>query len=152
MSRIRVLLVGENADFLRGASDWLVSESNVDFVGAAASGAEAIDLAGRLEPDVVVMDESVSDMKTPEVVRRVKSLRTAPRVVLLSFLDGGATRQIAAATGADGVVAKARFTAALLPAIYEVLGGSSLPPARGSVRSKSTLPISTKDEITRSES
>lgn len=137
MSRIRVLLADKNVDFLRGASDWLVNGAKVDLVGATRSGVETIDLAERLAPDVVLMGESVPDMKTSEVVRCVKSLRGAPRVVLLSFLDGGATRQIPAAIGADGILPKARFIEALLPVLRAVLDRP---------------PILTGVEFTRSES
>ena len=137
---------------MHGASEWLVRKAEIDLVTAAATGAEAIELAGRLAPDLVLLDESVPDMKTPEVVQRIKKLPDAPRVVLLSFLDGGVTQRIAAATGADLVVAKSRFTEALLPALADLFEDTPLATSSRSDRPRLRSPLPARERNTRSES
>jgi DNA-binding NarL/FixJ family response regulator len=141
-----VLLIGKSSDFLRGAADWLAACPRIDLVGTAASGPEGIELAFQVAPDVVLLDESVPEMTVTEVVRRVKSQPSSPCVVLLSFLDDGATRQVAVATGADGVVSKARFAGALLPTLDAVLDGSSRPASREPRRAKPSPTLQPEDE------
>jgi len=117
---VRVLLVDHNKDFVSKASDWLVSDSGIDLVGTAATGKEAIEAVGRLVPDVVVFDESLPDMRIVDVMRRIQSSETAPRIVLLTLHEGETVRQVKAVTGADEVLTRSRVTQRLLPVIHEL--------------------------------
>jgi len=141
VSVIRVLLVDDNDYFLSGATEWLDTDAEIELVGTAVTAREALDLAERLTPDVVLIDESLSDMKIVDVTRRIKALENAPRVVVLTFHNGETARQVKTATGADDVVAKSRVTERLLPVIRDVSGARPRHP-----RTKSKRP-----EITRSE-
>jgi DNA-binding NarL/FixJ family response regulator len=85
---IRVLLVDDHDVVRRGLMALFNGAAGFSVVGAAADGAEAVDLVGEHEPDVVLMDLSMPGMDGIEATRRVTSDRPDVRVVVLtSFSD-----------------------------------------------------------------
>jgi DNA-binding NarL/FixJ family response regulator len=138
VNRIRVLLVDENDDFLRGLSDWLVSEPGVDVVGVAMSGAEALMLAAALQPDLVLVDAGMHEPNGFELTRRLKALPEPPRVILESFHDNQTVRLEAARVGADGFVGKAAIAGELLPLLEERESPSTRPPGITGTRPENT--------------
>jgi DNA-binding NarL/FixJ family response regulator len=84
---IRTLLVEDHALVRDGLARLLAATDDIEVVGAAASGAEAVDLARRLEPDVVLMDLSMPGMDGIEATRLIVEALDAQVVVLTSFSD-----------------------------------------------------------------
>ena len=117
---VRVLLVDDHAVVRQGLVAFLKNESELRVVGEAASGAEAIEIAGRLAPDVVLMDVTMTGMDGVEATRVIKQRQPAVRVIALSALtDADVTRRMAAA-GASLFVSKAASPHELLRAIRSV--------------------------------
>ena len=75
---IRVLLVDDHELMREGLRSILERESDVEIVGEAASGREAVELARTLEPDVVVMDVAMKDLNGIDATRQIRSA-SAPR-------------------------------------------------------------------------
>jgi DNA-binding NarL/FixJ family response regulator len=73
---------------------------------ARADGEQAVQLVGRLKPDLVLMDIEMPQMNGLEATRRIKTQNRDTRVVLLSALDDEAHRKGAADCGADGFLPK----------------------------------------------
>lgn len=121
-----MLLVDENDDFLDGLASWLAATPGIEVIGKAHSGLEALERVERLTPDLVLMDVALPDLSGFEVTRRIKELRRAPAVLLMTFHGSRAAGVAAVAAGADGCVSKADVTDRLLPAVEELLW-----PARG---------------------
>lgn len=121
MDPCRVLLVDRNDDFLDGLCSLLAEVRDVRIVGRAHSGAEAIERAGELAPDLVLMDVTLADMSGFQAVPWLKGLRPAPRVLLLTFHESRAADSAALAAGADGCLSKAEVAHRLLPALEELL-------------------------------
>ena len=121
MNLRRVLLVDRNDDFLDGVSSLLAGARGVRVVGRAHSGAEAIERAAELSPDLVLMDITLAEMSGLRAVPWLKRLRPAPRVLLLTFHDSHAAGAAALAAGADGCLCKADIARQLVPAVEELL-------------------------------
>lgn len=80
---LRCLIVDDHEDFLLSASRLLTSQG-VEIVGTASSGAEALELAGSLDPDVVLVDVQLGDEDGLDVARRLSIEARRARVILIS--------------------------------------------------------------------
>jgi diguanylate cyclase (GGDEF)-like protein/PAS domain S-box-containing protein len=115
--RIRVLLADDHGVVRQGLAALLKAEPDLQVIGEATNGLEAVDLTERLEPDVVVMDATMPVMDGVEATRRIRERHPAVRVVALSALvDGGVAERMAGA-GASLSVSKAASPRELLRAI-----------------------------------
>jgi DNA-binding NarL/FixJ family response regulator len=87
METIRILLVDGNAFFRRGVRTVLEAEPELDVVGEASIGREALDQVGALSPDVVICDAKLGDMAGLEFTRRARLSLPSIAVVLLTATD-----------------------------------------------------------------
>jgi DNA-binding NarL/FixJ family response regulator len=119
---IRVLLVDDQAVVRRALRGRFHLEPDLEVVGEASTGSEALTLAQTLTPDVVLMDIQMPDMDGIQATAAM--LRAVPktRVVILSVLDDAQTRGRAQAAGAVAFVEKRGATDALLSAIRQAAG------------------------------
>ena len=108
----------------------LAAQPDMEIVGEAANGREAVELAEQLRPDVVVMDVSMPELNGIEATRRLASLVPRARVIALSMhKDSVYVREILRA-GARGYLLKDSGAADLVAAIRAVASGESyLSPA-----------------------
>ncbi|MEQ1911443.1 MAG: response regulator [Vicinamibacterales bacterium] len=114
MPQIRVLLVDDNVTFLDAASEFLSHDPRLLVVGTARDGLDAVALIDEFCPDLVLMDLVMPLMNGLDATRRIKALPAPPRVVVVSLLDGAATRRRAEDAGADGFICKFGFTSTVL--------------------------------------
>jgi DNA-binding NarL/FixJ family response regulator len=130
MKRIRILLADDHAVVRQGFKMILDAQADMEIVGEAANGREAVDLAEQLRPDVVVMDVSMPELNGIEATRRLASSLPRARVVALSMhKDSVYVREILRA-GARGYLLKDSGAADLVAAIRAVASGESyLSPA-----------------------
>ncbi|MFQ5408057.1 MAG: response regulator transcription factor, partial [Anaerolineales bacterium] len=87
MANIRVLLVDDHKVLREGLRALLDSYADIEVVGEASDGREALQKAARLEPEVVVMDISMAGMDGIEATRRLRRFSSAPHVVVLTQHD-----------------------------------------------------------------
>jgi DNA-binding NarL/FixJ family response regulator len=123
---IRLLLAEDHPVVRAGLERLLANEADIDIVGAAANGREAVELALELQPDVVLMDISMPVMDGVEATRRITEVKgTAVRVVILtSFSDR--TEIIAALdSGASGYLLKDAEPEELLAGVRAAARGDS---------------------------
>jgi two-component system response regulator DegU len=97
-------------------------EPDVEVVGEARDGAEALSLAAALQPDVVVMDVQMPTLDGIAVTRSLRSVAPRSAVVMLSLHDNASTRAEAQAAGAAAFVGKHEPCEALLAAVRRAAG------------------------------
>ncbi len=114
---LRVLLADDHEVVRQGLKGILSEEPDVEVVGEAANGREAVDLAGRLEPDVVIMDVSMPLISGAQATRQIKMHLPNIRVIALSMYDEPETVERMRHAGAEGYMLKTASAEELLAAI-----------------------------------
>lgn len=104
---LRVLLVDDHELMRQGLRSILESEGGVEVVGEAANGREAIELAKKLTPQVVVMDVAMQDMNGIEATRQVCGACPGVKVIALSSHSDSRYVTAMLGAGASGYVLKA---------------------------------------------
>jgi DNA-binding NarL/FixJ family response regulator len=123
---IRVLLADDQGLVRTGFRMILGAEPDLEVVGEAADGLEAVDLVARLEPDVVLMDIRMPGLDGIEATRRSLAVRPAVRVVVLTTFDLDEYVYAALSAGASAFLLKDAKESQLLAAIRVVAEGGSL--------------------------
>ena len=124
----RVLVVDDQALLRTAFSSLIDAEDDLEVVGQAADGREAIEIATRLGPDVVVMDVRMPVMDGIEATRQITDGQGAgvPRVLILTTFDLDEYVFEALRAGASGFALKSRPLEELLSAIRTVAAGEAL--------------------------
>jgi DNA-binding NarL/FixJ family response regulator len=130
MKRTRILLADDHAVVRQGFKMILSAQTDMEIIGEAANGREAVDLAAQVHPDVVVMDVAMPELNGIEATRRLIAANPHIRVIALSMhKDSAYVREILRA-GARGYLLKDSGADDLVKAIRAVAAGESyLSPA-----------------------
>ena len=130
MKRTRILLADDHAVVRQGFKMILDAQTDMEIVGEAANGREAVELAAQFNPDIVVMDVAMPELNGIEATRRLLAANPHIRVIALSMhKDSVYVREILRA-GARGYLLKDSGADDLVKAIRAVAGGESyLSPA-----------------------
>jgi DNA-binding NarL/FixJ family response regulator len=120
---IRILLADDHALVRHGFRMILAAQPDMEIAGEAGNGREAVELAEKLKPDVVVMDVTMPELNGIEATRRLIELSPRTRVLALSMhKDNVYVREILRA-GARGYLLKDSADADLLAAVRAVAKG-----------------------------
>ncbi|MEU9443372.1 response regulator transcription factor [Streptomyces sp. NPDC048304] len=135
---IRVLLVDDHQVVRRGLRTFLEVQDDIEVVGEAADGAEGVDRAEELRPDVVLMDVKMPGMDGIEALRRLRELAHPARVLIVTSFTEQRTVVPALRAGAAGYVYKDVDPDALAGAIRSVHAGHILlqPEVAGALLSQ----------------
>jgi DNA-binding NarL/FixJ family response regulator len=121
--KIHILLADDHAVVRQGFKMILAAQPDMEIVGEAGNGREALELAGQLQPDVIVMDVAMPELNGIEATRRVADLSPRSRVLALSMhKDSVYVREILRA-GARGYLLKDSIASDLLAAVRAVARG-----------------------------
>jgi DNA-binding NarL/FixJ family response regulator len=123
--RIKVLLVDDHAILREGVHALLTREPDIEVVGEAGDGQEAVDLVPRLLPDVVIMDIVMPRMNGLEATRLIRERHPGVRVLILSMYDDHEYVVEIIQAGASGYVLKRVVTEDLVRAIHTIHAGES---------------------------
>ena len=127
---LRVLIADDDPMLREGLRSILESKEDIEVIGEACDGAEAIDLSRSLRPDVVVMDISMPRLNGFEATRRIKECDPTVKIVGLSIYSNNLYVVEMLEAGASGYVLKASIYDELYPALKTVAqGGSYLSPS-----------------------
>jgi DNA-binding NarL/FixJ family response regulator len=121
--KIHILLADDHAVVRQGFKMILAAQPDMEIVGEAGNGREALDLAGQLQPDVIVMDVAMPELNGIEATRRIADLSPRSRVLALSMhKDSVYVREMLRA-GARGYLLKDSIASDLLAAVRAIARG-----------------------------
>lgn len=123
---IRVLIVDDHMVVREGLQTVLEVAGDIEPVGEAAGGAEAVRLAGELSPDVVLMDLRMPGMDGIEAIRQIKARHPEVEIVILTTYDDDEYIVQGLQAGARGYQLKDTSRQALFDAIRAAARGESL--------------------------
>ena len=123
--RIRVLLADDHTILRSGLRMLIGGAEDLEVVGEAADGAEAIDRAAVLLPDVVLMDISMPRVDGIQATREIRKRLPAVRVLMLTMHEDDAYLFRVIEAGGAGYVLKKAADVELLDAIRHVAGGGA---------------------------
>lgn len=128
--KIRLLIVDDHPVVRAGLQGMLASQPDFDVVGEAASGAEAITLALRLKPAVILMDLRMPEMDGVTAITQLRAQLPEARALVLTTYDGDADIVHAVEAGAIGYLLKDAPREDMFKAIRAAARGeSTLAPA-----------------------
>jgi two-component system chemotaxis response regulator CheY len=130
MSKKRVLITDEHPS-IRFLLRSLVETEQFTVCGEAANGAEAIEKAKELAPDLILLDFSMPGMNGGETAKVLKKSMPQVRIILFTLHEESVNQALAAAMGVDMVVAKPGAAFELLDCMRSVLGLGEEPSTAG---------------------
>jgi DNA-binding NarL/FixJ family response regulator len=124
-SPIRVALVDDHALVRDGIKALLSVMAPLEVVGEAESGAEAIEMVGRCQPDLLLVDISLPDMNGLELTRVLRSQYPSLKVLVLSMYDNYEYVSESLRSGASGYVLKNAPSREIIAAIEAISSGGT---------------------------
>ncbi len=122
---IRVLIAEDHHLVRQGIRALLEKADDIEIVGEAKDGQEAVEMAERLTPDVIVMDLAMPRMNGNLATERIRSLRLQTQVVILSMYSDETLVRQALRAGAKGYLLKHSVTEELLLAVRAACRGET---------------------------
>ena len=126
MKPIRVLMADDHALFREGVHAILKSVPDIEIVGEAGTGKEAIKLASDLVPDVILMDIQMPDLNGVEATQRILNTQPDVGIIIVTMLEDDDSLFSAMRAGARGYVLKGADKAEMLKSIRAVVEGEAL--------------------------
>jgi DNA-binding NarL/FixJ family response regulator len=137
---IRVLIADDHDIVRTGLRLLLEQQGDIEVVGEACDGKEALDLAEQLVPDILLMDITMPTVDGNEATCRISAMELPTRVVILSMHSDDAIVHAALESGAKGYLVKATVRADLIPAVRAAYRGETyLSPSVANVVVKQLL-------------
>jgi NarL family two-component system response regulator LiaR len=124
--RIRVLIADDHPVVRQGLRSFLELQEELEVVGEATDGAEAVAMAGRSRPHVVLLDLVMPRMDGVEAIHRIREVSPATNVIVLTTFSDDRQVFPAVRAGASGYLLKDVHPHQLVEAIRTVHGGESL--------------------------
>ncbi len=124
-NRIRVLITDDHAIVRKGIRALLTTEPDIEIVGEAEDGTQAVSMVGTLRPDVVLMDLVMPNMDGIEATRAITARQGAPRVLVLTSFAADDKVFPAIKAGAQGYLLKDSGPDELVRAIHQVQRGEA---------------------------
>jgi len=122
---IRVLIVDDHHVVRRGLAFFLNTQPDIEIVGEAANGAEAIELAKKLNPDIVLMDLIMPEMNGIEATRAIKNFSSNIKILMLTSFSEQDHVIPALEAGASGYQLKDIEPDQLLKSIRNMMSGEN---------------------------
>lgn len=127
--KLRVLLIDDNANHLRGIKELITFESSYNVVGATTSANIGLNLIKRYHPDIVLMDINMPEKDGLQTIQAINKMNLETKVVILSGYDDSDLIYRAMKLGAKGYVLKTMASVKLIDAIEQVADGRIYLPS-----------------------
>lgn len=130
MSKLRLLLVDDQPILLEGLKSLLATCDDLEVIGCAHHGEQAVELARKYQPDVVLMDIRMPRMNGVEATKIIKSEFSEMTVIILTTFEDDEYIIDALRYGASGYLLKDMEIHQLVQAIFDGVKGNLLLPTR----------------------
>src|SRR5579863_9847184 len=121
MTSFRVLVVEDFLPFRQFICSALGEKPELQVVGEVSDGQEAVQKAGELKPDLILLDIGLPTLNGIEAARQIRKLAPESKIIFLSQESSADVMEEALSFGAWGYVVKARAARELLPAVEAVI-------------------------------
>ena len=125
VKQITVLLAEDHAKFRKSLKLLIELSGDIEVIGEAKNGSEAVKLSDKLRPDIIVMDIAMPLLNGLQATRHIMKMNPSARVLILSSHADPEYLQQAMAFGASGYMVKQSSAPVLVDAIREVLKGKA---------------------------
>jgi len=125
MDKIKVLIADDNSLIRKGLEQLLELEGDIEVIGEASNGKEAVEKAIQLNPDVILMDVNMPVQNGVNAIRELKENGCKAKVVVLTIHDDQEYLVEAVKVGADGYIMKDAEVDHLIKAIRDVYRGET---------------------------
>lgn len=142
--KIRIILADDHVMLRQGTVALLQREAEIEVVGQADNGRQAVELAHRLRPDIVVMDVRMPELSGVEATRQIRESLPAVQVLVLTAHDDEQYIFSLLEAGASGYLLKNAPISELVKAIHQVHEGKS--PLSPAIARKIVVRMSSNDE------
>ena len=151
---IRILLVDDHAVMRAGTRRFLEDERDFLIVGEASDGDEALELAERVEADVVLLDINLPRVDGVKTARLLRQRKPDWRILILTGYNSEAARHALQRVGVDGYLMKTSSDVELVAAIRSVMRGSKVlyslaPPGTDESGAELSMPTLKELEVLR---
>ncbi|MDR8367792.1 MULTISPECIES: response regulator transcription factor [Pseudomonas] len=147
---IRVALVDDHSLVRDGIKSLLAVMAQLEVVGEAENGADAIDMVGRCQPDLLLVDISLKDINGLELTRLLRNQYPSLKVLVLSMYDNYEYVSESVRSGASGYVLKNAPSREIIAAIEAIVSGGTFYSAE--IAQRLIADKSTDNELTPRES
>lgn len=150
---IRVVLADDHAVVRKGVREFLEDEPDIEVVGEASDGQQAVEMAVALQPDVVVMDVAMPQLSGVEATKRIRSLAPAVRILALTAYDDEPYIFGLLDAGVTGYMLKTAESREIVRAVRAAAAGqAALDPAVATrVVARATQPAAPAETLTERE-
>ena len=125
---MRILLADDYAPVRKGIARLLATLEGVEVCGEACNGEEAVDLATKLSPDLIILDVTMPVLDGLSAAKTIRKVMPSLPILILSMHDGWEMTRRAREVGAHGFVSKGEVGGALRKAVTAVLQGKTVFP------------------------
>lgn len=126
MNKIKILLVEDHTIVREGIRELARCEADMEIVGEAGDGEEAIELAVKTTPDVIIMDISMPKMNGIEATKKIKTILPSTAILILTAFDDDQFVTELIEAGAAGYLLKSVMSTELIDAIRALAAGESV--------------------------
>jgi DNA-binding NarL/FixJ family response regulator len=125
LKHISVLLAEDHASFRRSLKVLIELDGDIEVVGEAKNGSEAVSLTRKIQPEVVVMDIAMPVLNGLQATQQIIAISPATKVLILSSHHDSEYIQQAMIFGASGYLLKQASTQDIAEAVREVVKGAT---------------------------
>lgn len=144
MKSISIMLVDDNPIFLRAAVQFLEAQDDINVVGTAEGGEEALIYVQDLKPQTILVDLAMPGLPGLKTIPRLREALPQANVIALTVMDTKGFRKAALEAGADAFISKSTMRTDLVPAIRQLMQGSQ--EAEGSAINLTQISSSAEDD------